>query len=608
MKALALVALALVLGAGALYFALASGGERGGRTAEPARGTPRAAEPQHSPAPPPAPVRKPTAEPARQSVATGNAPAARTILEGIVIGDGAPLPGADVALMRRELVIGTATSDGLGRFRLECEPQSVSTILRIRARGFVVTERPLAARPGGGTQQLGNLRVMHGQRVSGRVIDGRGKGIPDAEVRLEPQNSGSDVLVGRGTTGPDGSFEISDSPQGTLLASARARGFGERTVPYAPGGAPLEIQLQPGVELHLVLRGPRGQPVSGAEVTIQSQGDAFAGKRAGESDENGRVHFDGLGAEMWTVRASHPDYRPAGRSQVRANGHDEILECLPWPGIEGLVRAPGGKPPPQGTRVLALPASAPSDRVGGIEGGKEVGPDGSFRIGGLRAGDWRVHASAPGFAPASSLPVKLGIEGDAYAGTLELAAGSRLVFLVQLEGKPLAGAELELFTTPPTPAQLWALSSSRGAGLGTRVASGPDGRAVLENLSEGRVWVATYAEGCPPLGSGPHVVVPNAAPDPIPIALTRGARLHGTVRSREGVPVARAQLRLVESAGKLGFPLTLVTEEDGRYTSAWLPAGQYTLEAFAPEDATRRSGAQSLVLESGEDHPLDLTL
>jgi carboxypeptidase family protein len=611
MKALALVALVVVLGAGALYFALASGGERGGRTAAPVRATPARAtepEPQRESAPQPAPARKPSAAPTRQSVAAGDAPGARTILEGIVIGDGSPVPGADVAVLRREVVLGEATSDAQGRFRVECEPQTASTVLRVRARGFVATERPLAARPVGGTQQLGNLRVMRGRRVAGRVVDGRGAGIPDAEVRLEPSTSGSDVLVGRGTTGPDGSFEIAEGPPGALLASARAKGFGERTIPYTVGETPLVIQLEPGVELVLALRGPRGQPVAGAEVTIQSQSETLAAKRSAESDENGHVLFEGLGTRMWTVRVSHPDYRPTGRSQVEASGREEVLECLPWPGIEGIVRAPGGKPPPPGTRVQALPASAPSDRVSGIEGGKEVAADGSFRIGGLRAGAWRVRVSAPGFASSSSGPLTLGIEGDGYAGTIELAAGGRLVCALRLAGQPAAGSEVELFLTQPTPAQLWALASSRGAGLGKRVTSGPDGNAVLENLAEGRVWIAAYADGCPPLSSGPHVVTLDPSPAPILMELVRGARVLGVVRDKNGAPLARAQLRVIESAGRLGFPLTLVTEEDGRYTSTWLPAGQYTVEAFSPEDANRRSGVQDVTLESGADRTLDLTL
>lgn len=599
----------LVLGAGVFFIQLDSGGAGRRTKNRPSGGRAAVAEVAANAAPsgkrtPPAPE----AGAGRQKVDSLAAPRTRGIFEGLVIGDGKPIPGASLTLVRDDQVLGEANADENGRFRLECAPLAAAAILHVRARGFVSLERPLVPRPAGGTALIGNVRLLRGQRIVGRVLDGRGRGIADAEVRVEPTNPGSDVLVASARSGPDGAFEVADAPPGTVSVTARAKGFGEQALRYTAGPTPFEIRLEPGVTLRLYLNGPRGRPVVGAEVTVQAPSDVRGAKRVRKSDASGRVAFEGLGAPTWSVRVTHPEYRPCGQSQVEATGTEVVIECLPWPAIEGVVRAPAGKPPPPGTRVQALPASAPGDRGAQLDGGVEVAADGYFRLGGLRPGDWRVCVAAPGFAPTTSVPVKLGIEGDGYAGTIELRTGGSLALVLVLGTEPVAGAELELFQSEPTLAQVWALQGSRGPGLGRRVTSGPDGRATFPDLSPGQVWVAVYAEGCPPAHSGPHDVGGDSGATAIQVELTRGARIQGRVSSAQGTPLALAQLRIVESVRHLGFPLMLASDAEGRYTSAWLPPGRYTIEAFSAQDPTKRSGPSEFELGAGEQRTLDLTL
>jgi hypothetical protein len=438
------------------------------------------------------------------------------------------------------------------------------------------------------------------------VIDERRAGIVDAELRVEPASPLGDQLVARARSGPNGQFAVNDCPPGAVLVSARAKGFGEQTLPFQPGSKPLEIQLAPGVSLQLLLRAPDGQPIADAEVVIQAANDPRAVKRQDLTDGEGRVTFDGLAARLWSVRISHPEYRTNGRSQVTATGREEVIECIPWPAISGTVRAPDGSPPPSGTRVQALPAQAPNDRVTGFEGGELVAADGSFRLGGLRAGDWRIRATAPGFAPTLSNPIKLGIEGDGYAGLIQLLAGGKVALDLKLDGKPLAGAELEVFLTAPSRPQLWAYATARAAQ--PRVVSDERGHAEFANLTMGSVWVAIYAEGCPPQPAGPLTVSADATPLPLEVALTRGGRMQGRVQSKAGAPMAFAQLRIVERDGQLGFPLTLASGEDGRYATAWLPPGHYTVQAFNPEASDRLSGTEELELAAGEVRVLDFQL
>src|SRR5262249_23742731 len=160
----------------------------------------------------------------------------------------------------------------------------------------------------------------------------------------------------------------------------------------------------------------------------------------------------------------------------------------------------------------ALPSSSPGDRMGTLNGGTDVAPDGRFRISGLRPGDWTVHVSAPGYGPTISLPVRLGLDGDGSVGTIPLPPPARLVLALTSAGNPVPGAEVGLSTPPLAPAQLYALAGASEPGPGPRVTSDGAGRATLGELAPGQVWVAIFADGYPPTSSGPHQV--SSDPEP----------------------------------------------------------------------------------------------
>lgn len=608
MKALALVALVLALGVGVFFLMARDGGGRG--SGRGGRGAP--APVAETPAPPgvaaPSAPRTSTSTSAahRQQAEEGAPVGARLRIEGTVIGEGAPLPGAEASIWRLQQKLSEARTDERGRFRLDLPAQSSATTLRIEARGFVALERALPPKARGGTEMLGNVRMLRGQRLAGRVVDSRGSPIQGVEVRIEPGAPGTDLFFARGTSLADGSFEIADCPPGMVQVRARARGYGELTVTHTPG-RPLELRMLPGVDLPLFVANPEGQGVSGAEVTIQSVGGSESAQRVELTDEEGRVRFEGLNARLWNVRVLHPEYRPAGGVRVNANGNEERVTLKPWPGIVGKVRTEEGAPPPPGTRVHALIALAPGDTLSDLAGGTEVQPDGSFRIPGLRPADWIVRVVAPGFAPAASSPVKLLDERDGSAGTIVLTSGGKILLELESGGRPVAGAEVEVLYQPPSASQVWALRDLRRGQGGARPSSDAAGKLVLENLSGAEVWLAVYAEGYTPRSTGPHVAQEKPS-QPIRLALERGGRVQGTVRRKSGAPDANAQLRLVEHAGLLGFPLMLATDEAGRYTTSWLPPGRYTVEAFSSEDPALRSEPREFDLAPGAEPQVDLTL
>ena len=610
-----LIILALVLAAGVGLF-LWTGLER-----KPARGpqelaTPPSSEVATDPARAPEATRNASepvvleeAEPPqRTTIEPGVAPARVRRFQGAVIGEGAPVIGAELALWSGENLLDEARTDQDGHFSLVCTTPASDLSVRIRSRGFVPLQRSLGARTEGGTDILGNLRLVRGSLLRGLVVDSAQRGIADADVSVEPRNSGTDSQRVHAKTGADGRFEVSDAPGGLVRVRAAAAGYGERTVEHAasPEGPELVIQLDPGSALSVRVSDVRSSPVAGAEVTIQAT-DPSASPRSGHSDEHGRCSFDGLGATTWNLRVMHPDYRPAGRGQVSANGVEIPIELVLWPAIEGVVRCPDGSAPPPGTQVFALPASAPSDRALPTTGGRTIAEDGNFRIPGLRPGDWTVQVRAPGYAPLRSAPVRLGPESDGWAGTLMLAAGGSLELKLVVAGQPVTRAEVELMSAPVTPAQLWALRHS-GTKTATRVSSGPGGSAELRDLSPGEVWVAIYAQGSPPQQAGPFQIESGKPSIPTAIELERGGRLRGRVSDSDGNPISTAQVRITERGSKIGFPLTEVTNAEGRWSTDWIPAGRYDLEAFYPGDAERRAGPVEVDVPAGEERESNLSL
>jgi hypothetical protein len=616
MKSLVLLLLTLVLAGGLLFMTM--GGSRSVRDPDrrardlPAQGGGDGVQPapEHATPEPQSPIRAARAperdEVHRESIAAAPGPALRINYEGAVIAEGAPLPGADLVLLVGDQPLADARTNERGAFRLSVPAHPEAMRLDVRARGFVGLERSLPARPAGGTEILGNLRLLRGTMLTGRVIDQGGRGIGGAEVRVEPMSAGRDVLTSRAVTKADGSFEIPDSPPGGVVVRARATGYGERLVNHVvKEGSTVLVEMAPGLDLLVQLVTPRGDPVVGADLSLMGATNSRVPARREASDERGRVAFRELGPELWNLRVAHPDYRPTGKNQIRAGEPELVLQCNPWPALEGRVVTPDGSPLPAETRVQAMPSAAPGDQMGSLPAGQPLGPEGQFRIGGLRSGSWTVRVTAPGYAPTQSASVQLGIEGDGWAGTITLDGGGELLLSLLRGDEPVSRADVEVSAREPSLAQLWALRDSEGV-LGQRITV-TGGQARFASLPAGPVWAMVFAEGSPPMVAGPFQVTSGRVIEQ-EIDLPPGARAHGKTSSADGTPCLEAQVRVIDREGRLGFPLTMAPGASGEYLTPWLPPGRYTIEAFSTSHPTRRSGANELVLEAGKVLELDLTL
>lgn len=85
------------------------------------------------------------------------------------------------------------------------------------------------------------------------------------------------------------------------------------------------------------------------------------------------------------------------------------------------------------------------------------------------------------------------------------------------------------------------------------------------------------------------------------VVLPPGARVRGTVRVRDGVPLADARVTLLDAAGNVVGMVT--TGEDGEYAFTDLTGGRYTVVATGYPPV-----ANSLNLDGQGDEPYDVWL
>ncbi|MFC5833604.1 MFS transporter [Nonomuraea insulae] len=145
---------------------------------------------------------------------------------------------------------------------------------------------------------------------------------------------------------------------------------------------------------------------------------------------------------------------------------------------------------------------------------------------------------------------------------LILAGSSKLIGTVRdLEGKPVRGAVL-------------VLTDVRGEVLSTSTTD-PDGTYSFSGVSAGNYTLAVSADSYRP--TAVFVETHGAGQTRQDVELRPGTRIRGTVRVREGAPLADARVTLLDAAGNVVG--TTTTADDGAYAFADLTGGQYTLIA-----------------------------
>jgi protocatechuate 3,4-dioxygenase beta subunit len=499
---------------------------------------------------------------------------------------GKPVPAARV---------GSGWRNGLGRTgpdgRVRVGPLAPDE-LEVRAEGYV----PAHARVEGDAL---TVRLERGATLRGRVRMPDGAPAAGAFVALEAREgflARGSILFGLlggkrvGHSEADGSFRFPGlAPTPIDVASALYRDGEEWTAQGRgiPGGdevvltlARPEKELPPTVHV-LHVSGPDGMPVPIAEgAYVAERGTRTFTVRDGSAelanvDPNGRV-------EVWGARSAGGEYLPYAPARVEPIGpgaRTVDVRMVADRAIDGRVHDESGRGVP-GVVISTERQSAKDrpreDRFSPTSWRDRTRPDGTFRIGGLDAGEYELSFAVPvEFAAPEPTRVTGGTTG--LDVVLQAAAVVRVTVLDD-RGAPVLGAPVEV------------------EGLADTAWSDEAGVARLRGLDPTRSYELTV--GLPrDRDDLVSATIEAFVPGDLVVRMDRGFSVTGVVRDGGGSPVPDALV--IAQPKPEGRSMVGRVERDGTFRIRELPAGEVELEAHLAGGGSPRAARSHALVHAG---------
>lgn len=595
----------------------------------PAPATTTTSTPTSSPAAPaPVPTRLPIAV-RPPAPAPASADALPASFEGRVVSrdTGRGVPGAELTFSRAGAAASTQAGKD-GAFRFEPPAEGRWLLAAVTARGFLpfapewgYSPVELEARAGRHLRGV-EIHLVPATEILGRVVDGEGRPVPDAQVRLLGLG-GEATLVSipdRFTSDPAGEFRFS-APRGAAV-EARKAGF-------APARAEVDLLATTERRVTLTLRparGPAAEPgrIAGRVVARESRAPIPGALVAAEalrafgapgvavaqvtSGADGGFELGGLDPGRYHVTARADGRAPATLTRVETGTRDAVLELSLGGRLRGCVRdaSSGAAVAPFTVLVFERRASLfrPLRRTRSF-----IDPSGCYALDDLQPGPVAVVVSAPGYAPTAEVPADVPESGEAIADAA-VTRGGRLRGVVLDDGTraPLAGARISVEGSLAEAASTFPVLAE--------AVSDEDGRFVLDGLPR-RVSLNVAAavhharvlggiETAPGVETGPveialHAVAPGEEPRTelagigVGIAIRGDAVLVTAIAPRSGAEeagLARGDLILRvdgTSVAELGFvgAVDAIRGPEGTFVLLGIQRGDSTFDVRVPRRLVR---------------------
>ncbi len=469
-------------------------------------------------------------------------------------------------------VLDTVT-DARGRYRLEGVGPGVH-VLSARARGYARTRRGSVA-PG---SRVDLFLFRGGSSIRGTVFDSASKPLAGALVHTEAEHSQTQAGLSHApTTDGQGNFEVQGLQAGVYRIIVRHVQF----APTLLAGMTVEegaetrcdVVMQPGSRLMGRLVDESAKPLSG-HVTVEELGGQPAGPTIAELlraevGADGRFRLDSVPSGAHVLGLHAQGHASRRKDALVPPGRDvELGDILIEAGlsIQGRVEDANGQPLPYVRVAASQPSVFPPSTA---ETASEA--DGSFELSGLTPGAYRVVAQRAGYVDTEK-------RVEAGSGSVELVL--RPIATVTGIVEDEMGQPLDTFRVVAT--------SVVGGGLGSRwrANSGPGGRFVLEDLSEGRYVLAVTAPGRAPTTVSNVEVTVGGTTDVGTIRLDRGGTVRGVVVNSVGVPVVGATVVVRESGHAWGLSfLETSTDTSGAFELQGVGPGRPQVLATHPHYA-----------------------
>lgn len=462
--------------------------------------------------------------------------------------------------------------------------------------------REIEVSPGRTTIQVDHV-LPEGAWLEVVVLDAEGAPMVDTNVVLLSGafTSGSESTneEGRATFGPIAPGEWSvvaliDEDGRSVLSGSATLGRGERGT--------LELRpLQGGIRVTGSLS-RAGAPVTGREVYFIREGTTLVdGLAAGETGSDGRFELEVAGPGAYQLLVDSASRSIFDRVLVPDEETFNIDIRIPGATVAGTLEHPEGHASLWRVHLERedryLEFTLPETRAG-----RRVGTDGRFDFEEVRAGHYRLFATAASsedsVGPWTVVPMPVEVREDESIEdlVLEVAPGAALqVQVLDAEGQPATGAVVRL-------------RDLAGRLLASQVVLAGGGVDV-EGLPPGEVRVSAQALELGQVATR-TVRVEAGEPASVTLSLERGASLF--VRCEEAGSGAGVGIRLFGPEGDevtdLGFHGSLgfqevMTSSERRFGP--LPAGRYEALATKPDG---RSARGSVTLAAGAERELVLVL
>jgi protocatechuate 3,4-dioxygenase beta subunit len=516
-----------------------------------------------------------------------------------------PAPGALVRFEGRTQTTRWVEARPDGTFLLDGAPREAGSLVADggdRGRATAVL--------GTGAPEPLTIALAPTATLGGRVVDAA-DGKPLAGVRVVARGEAGEFLA---RSGADGRYSVRGLPPQSYRLAAEDDRFvpWSRTVRVAAGqGESQDVPLTRGATLVGRVQDAEGRPVEGALVQVSRAGEnvfraflrSVEGEGAVRTARDGSFRATRLApGENQRLDVRHDDYeeRSIGGLSLAAGAARSGITVVLRRGLSlrGVVKDEEGRPLAGAEVTLASARTFRASRGGvqlalvgpGSQVRRETGADGRFEFRGLKAGEYEVSARRPGFSRASVDPVNVA-EGRA-AEPLEL---------VLRPGATISGV---LRDRTGLGASGWFVSA-RGASQGSGPAfgpgairseepTGPDGVFFLEGLTAGETYELQVMGTA---GLGPRKAGVVAPADDVELTVTGTGQIRGRVVDGDGgraipdfqlryQPDAQGGMRFVMRMGmghgRGPYEKQSFHAEDGSFVLEDVPAGQWTVEAFAP--------------------------
>jgi large repetitive protein len=523
-------------------------------------------------------------------------------IEGIVRdgATGAPAPAATVeARLEGGRGMGIVWERGAGVVRTRTDAQG-----RFRLEGLAAGLHALAARaPGLAGQRRGvavgkrtELYLFPGGGLDGSVRGPDGAAIAGAGVAVESalpfgSRSTTDVEV----TDARGHFAFVGLESGLYRIIARHPDFAPSwtTVTVERGDdASADLTLAAPAAIVGRLLGAADRPVAGRVTVAEADGIAppvsIAPTLAADADADGRFRLERVPPGSYVLSATAPGYG-ARRAEIVVGGRQRVADLGDVALESGLVIR-GHVREATGTPVAEARVSAFRDRSMGEDRGEaRTSADGTFAVGGLRAGPYRLTVFAPGHAMVDR-EVEAGTDGVEFV--LE-TAGSLTGAVVDDRGQPVETFRVQARMPPPSAAggRVTMMGPPRFESV-----SSPDGRFVVDEVAPGTYVVEISAPERATATVASVKVSPGAATDVGRVVLGAGGIVRGSVVDAAGAPVPAAVVTVQGIGRTFAFGPTAapeaVTDAGGTFEMRGVASGPIQVTARHPSFAEGRASAE----------------